>query len=121
LILLSSAALSDPAPPGFIEGHEKILPLRDANLADDANPTKSEMAQPYSEYSLIIRSRDGKKEITQVTVDRNGNYRVELPPGNYFLEVQGPESRPSRVKPQPFTIVSGQTTRVDMSIDTGIR
>jgi len=54
-------------------------------------------------------------------VNRNGNYRIELPPGDYFLDVQGPESRPARVKPRPFTVVSNQTVRVDMDIDTGIR
>ena len=121
LMLIGSAAWSDPVPPGFVEGHVKIFPLSDVNLADDANPANAPTEQPYSEYSLIIRSRDGKKEITQVTVNRNGNYRIELPPGDYILDVQGPESRPARVKPRPFTVVSNQTVRVDMDIDTGIR
>jgi len=54
-------------------------------------------------------------------VNRNGNYRIELPPGDYILDVQGPESRPGRVKPRPFTVLSNQAVRVDMNIDTGIR
>ncbi len=99
----------------------KIFPLGDVNLADDLNPANAENAQPYSEYPLIIRSRDGKKDITQVAVNRNGNYRVELPPGDYVLDVQRPESGHVRAKPRPFTVVSGQTVRVDMNIDTGIR
>jgi hypothetical protein len=121
LMLIGSAASSDAVPPGFLEGHVKIFPLSDVNLADDATAAKAETEQPYSEYPLIIRSRDRKKEITQVTVNRNGNYRVELPPGDYVLDVQGPESKPVRVKPRPFTVVSNQTVRVDMDIDTGIR
>jgi hypothetical protein len=80
LVLIGSAVLSDPVPPGFVEGHVKIFPLRDVNLVDDTDAANSGNAQPYSEYPLIIRSRDGKKEITQVTVNRNGNYRIELPP-----------------------------------------
>ena len=97
----------------------KIFPLSDVNLADDATAAKAE--PPYSEYPLIIRSREGKKEITQVTVNRDGNYRVELPPGDYILDVQGSESRPARIKPRPFTVVSNHTVRLDMDIDTGIR
>ena len=121
LMLISGTMWSGPEPPGFVEGHVKIFPLSDVNLADDANPANAPTEQPYSEYSLIIRSRDGKKEITQVTVNRNGNYRIELPPGDYILDVQGPESKPARAKPRPFTVVSNQTVHVDMDIDTGIR
>src|SRR5262249_2500650 len=59
-----------------------------------------------------------KKEITQVTADKDGNYRVTLPPGDYILDV--PRRKPGfvRATPQPFTIVSNHTVRVDMHIDT---
>ena len=79
-------------------------------------------AENYADYPLIILSRDGEKEIARVTADENGKYRVALPPGDYVLDVQG--RRPKghvRAKPQPFTIVSNQTVRVDMGIDTGVR
>jgi len=106
LMLIGRAMWSGPVPLGFVEGHVKIFPLSDVNLSDDSGTPNSENAQPYFEYRLIVRSREGKKEITQVAVNRNGNYRIELPPGDYFLDVQGPESRPARVKPRPFTVVS---------------
>ena len=119
-MLIATVALGGP-PPGFVEGHVKIFPLGDVNLADDARLPNAQNDQPYSEYPLIIRSRDGKKEITQVTVNRNGNYRVELPPGDYVLDVQRPEPGHVRARSRPFTVVSGQTVRVDMDIDTRIR
>jgi len=119
--LIAIAALSGPVSSGFLEGHVKIFPLRDVNLADDAKLPNAENNQPYSEYPLIIRSGDGKKEITQMTVNREGNYRVELPPGDYVLDVQRPEPGHVRAALRPFTVVSGQTVRVDMDIDTGIR
>ena len=121
LMLIGSTMWSDPVPPGFVEGHVKIFPLSDVNLSDDTGAPTSGNAQPYFEYRLIVRSREGKKEIAQVTVNRNGNYRIELPPGDYILDVLGPESRPARAKPRPFTVVSNQTVRVDMDIDTGLR
>ena len=121
LMLIVSVAQSDPVPPGFLEGHVKIFPLGDANLADDGNGAKTVTEAPYSEYPLVVRTGDGKKEITRVTPDRSGNYRVELPPGDYILDVPRRTPKRTRATPQPFTVVSGQTVRVDMDIDTGVR
>ena len=117
--LLLMASL-DAGAQGFVEGHLKIISSREVELADQ---TPSEgTALNYADYPLVILSRDGKKEIARVTANESGQYRVALPPGNYVLDVQG--RRPKghvRAKPQPFTIISNQTVRVDMSIDTGIR
>jgi len=57
----------------------------------------------YADYPLIVLSQDRKQEITRVTADGNGNYRAELPPGDYVLDIQ----RRPRATPQPFTVVSG--------------
>jgi hypothetical protein len=119
-LLIAGSALIDAAPPGFMEGHLKIVSPKEVELAD-ATPSKI-TSENYADYPLIILSRDGEKEIARVTADESGQYRVALPPGNYVLDVQG--RRPKghvRAKPQPFTIISNQTVRVDMSIDTGIR
>jgi hypothetical protein len=119
-LVLARSALSDAAPLGFMEGNLKIVSPKEVELAD-ATPSKI-TAENYAGYPLIILSRDGEKELARVTADESGKYRVALPPGNYVLDVQG--RRPKghvRAKPQPFTIISSQTVRVDMSIDTGIR
>jgi len=79
-----------------MEGYLKIVSLKEVELADEnATTTPKPYAQNYGEYPLIVRSRDGKKE----------------------------GRAPKRVwaKPQPFTVVSNRTVRVDMDIDTGIR
>jgi hypothetical protein len=111
---------SDNAVPGFLEGHLRILAFRDVELAE-GNPQKFS-AGNYAEYPLIILSQDGKKEIARVIADENGKFRVALPPGDYLLDVQGrlPKGH-VRAKPQRFTVVSNQTVRIDMDIDTGIR
>jgi hypothetical protein len=69
----------------------------------------------------VVLTRDGKKEITRVTADHNGNYRTSLPPGDYVLDVQGRTPKRVRATPQPFTVVSGQTVRVDMGIFIAFR
>ena len=119
LLVLSSAAQSDPVPPGFVEGHLRIFPLSDVNPAADDRAATTATEVPYAEYPLVVLTRDGKKEITRVTPDSGGNYRIELPPGDYILDVEA--HTPKRPKPRPFTVVSKQTVRVDMCVDTGIR
>ena len=63
----------------------------------------------------------GEKEIARVTADENGKYRIALPPGDYVLDVQNRRRRHVRATPQPFTMATNQTVRVDMAIDTGVR
>jgi len=115
--MIGHSAASDPAPQGFLEGHLKIVSLKEVELADGSVPPKA-TAGNYADCPLIILSQDAKKEITRVTADENGNYRVALPPGDYILDVQGRARKHVRWKPQPFTVVSNQTVRVDMAIDT---
>jgi hypothetical protein len=118
-LLLAGNTSVDAAPPGFVEGHLKILSSREVELADGTPAFAT--AENYAEFPLIILSQDEKKEIAQITADGNGNYHIALPPGNYVLDVQGRTRGHLRAKPQPFTVVSNQTVRVDMDIDTGVR
>jgi hypothetical protein len=99
--------------------HLKIFRLSDINPAADDRAATTASEVPYAEYPLVVLTRDGKKEITRVTPDRNGNYRVELPPGDYILGVEA--EIPKRPKPRPFTVVSKEMVRVDVYIDTEIR
>ena len=106
-------------PPGFVEGHLKIISGKEVELADGNAPVIT--AENYAQYPLIILSQGGKKEFARVTADGNGNYRTALPPGDYVLDVQARARGHVRAKPQRFTVVSNQTVRVDMNIDTGVR
>jgi len=77
-------------------------------------------AENYAQYPLIILSKDGQKEVARVTPDREGNYRISLPPGDYVLDVRRRGRGHVRAKPQRFTVVSNQRVHVDMDIETGI-
>ena len=119
-ILASGTASLNAEPPGALEGHLKILSLKEVELAE-ASPSKS-TAENYAEYPLIILDKAGQKEIARLTADQDGNYRITLPPGDYILDTPGRMPKGHlRAKPQPFTIVSNQTVRVDMNVDTGVR
>ena len=118
-LALSGPASIKAAPSGFLEGHVKVILSREVELADGTPAPAT--AENYADYPLIVLSQDRKTEVTRVTADGNGNYRVELPPGDYVLDVQRRPRGRVRATPQPFTVVSGQTVRVDMDIDTGVR
>src|SRR4051812_3391216 len=97
LLVLACAVSVEPPPAGFLEGHLRIVSSQEVHLADgDAAPVTPEV---YAEYPLIILSRDGKKEIARVVADRDGRYRVALPPGEYILDV-GRNAR-ARVRAKP--------------------
>ena len=77
--------------------------------------------QTYAEYPLVILTEDKKKEVARFTADGKGNYHVAVPPGFYILDVQDRARKHVRAHPQPFTVVSNQTVRIDMDMDTGVR
>jgi Carboxypeptidase regulatory-like domain len=117
--VLAGTTSINAAAPGFVEGHLKIISPREVELANGT--PASITAESYAEYPLIILSKDGKNEVARFTADGNGNYHAALPPGDYVLDVQRRAPGHVRAKPQRFTVVSNQTVRVDMDIDTGVR
>ena len=96
-----------------------IASLGEVEPSDGNAPATT--AENYAEYPLIVLSKDRQKEVARITPDRDGDYRVSLPPGDYVLDAQGRRPGGVRAQPQPFTVVSNQTVRIDMNIDAGIR
>ena len=118
LFLLGGCACIHAPEPGFLKGHLKIVLSREVELADQ---TQSRELPSYADFPLIVLSRDTKKEVTRAVADSKGDYRIELSPGDYILDVHGRQPRKLRANPQPFTVTSNQTVQVDMTIDTGVR
>ena len=119
-LMLAGATSTKAAPQGFMEGHLKIVVIRAVEPDNMPQPAP----ETYAEYPLIILSQDGKREIARLTADKSGNYRAALPPGAYILAVQerlAEERAAERIHAnrQPFTVVSNQTVRVNMTIFIG--
>ena len=104
---------------GILQGHLKVISPETVQPADGRAPTVN--PQTYIDYPLVVLSSDGTQQIAVVTADTKGNYRVELPPGTYVLDIENRVRKHVRAKPAPFTVVAGQTVHVDMEMDTGIR
>jgi hypothetical protein len=119
IFLLAGVASIQAAPPGFLEGHLKIIFHMAVGESSDEMPRAEGAPESYAQYPLVILSQEEKKEIARVTADKSGNYRVALPPGNYVLNVQNLPKH-LRAAPRPFTVASNQTVRVDMTIVSGL-
>ena len=120
IFLLAFSASLNAAEQGFLEGHLKIIFGMAAQPSDDM-PRPEIAPESYAEYPLLVLSQDGKKEVARLTANEDGNYRIALPPGAYILDVQDRAAKRLRARPQSFTVVSDQTVRVDMNVNTGIR
>ena len=120
VFLLACSASLNAAEQGFLEGHLKIIFGMAAQPSDDM-PRPEIAPESYAEYPLVVLSQENNKEIARLTADEEGNYRIALPPGAYILDVQDRAAKRLRARPQPFTVVSNQSVRVDMNINTGIR
>jgi hypothetical protein len=117
LMLISSISIAADHP-GFLKGHLKIISAKEVNLADDSQSQANEIN--YADFPLIVFSKDRKKEIARINADTKGDYQISLPAGDYVLDVQRTPGH-LRATPEPFKIISNQTIRVDMTIDTGVR
>ena len=120
-VATAASGLTATEPQGFVEGHVKIISPKEVELAG-APPSKSD-AMAYADCSLVVLDKAGRKQVTRFTADEKGNFHVALPPGDYILDLdeRGPGKGGPRANPQPFTIVSNQTVRVDMTIDSHVR
>ena len=118
-LLVAGGVLASPAPTGFLEGQLSIVSLKEVQRADES--VSKFVSANYSDYPLLVLSKDGGNEIARVVADEKGHFRITLPAGDYVLDVKGRAPQRIRAKPHPFTIVPQQVVRVDMDIDTGIR
>src|SRR5438067_6982972 len=66
LLLVGSAMSNDASPPGVLEGHLKILSATPVQPTDEN--VVAETGGHYADYTLVILSRDGQKEIARVSV-----------------------------------------------------
>jgi hypothetical protein len=123
LLLAVGPVRGQTSGSGFVEGNLTIFPLSDINrseeLAGDSN-RKTTLAN-YADFPLVILTSDGQKEVKRFTANSEGHYRVALPPGNYILDIQDRVQKHVRAKPQIFAVQSGETSKINIALDTGIR
>ncbi|HWZ63490.1 MAG TPA: carboxypeptidase-like regulatory domain-containing protein [Steroidobacteraceae bacterium] len=78
-------------------------------------------AVDYASFPLVVLSVADRREVATVTADKDGNFRVALPPGDYILDAKGRAPGHVRAKPKNVTIISNRIVHADFELDTGIR
>lgn len=76
--------------------------------------------KPY-QATLVVLTTSGQ-EVTRFSSDENGNFRVNLEPGDYVLRPEPPNGAFSpRGRDQPFSVLAGQFTKLMVTYDSGMR
>ena len=105
------------AGPSGIEGTVLLGPMCPVLRADSPCPDR-----PFS-ATVVVWDGDRSREVTTLTSDENGRFRLELAPGEYYLDPQPPE--PDRLlprgSPETVTVRRGEFAAVTIRYDTGLR
>jgi hypothetical protein len=113
------ATATPSAAMGFLEGKASIGPLQPVERVGVPPPTPSP-ANCTARGLVVFDSQTGI-EATSFDLGPDCTYQIGLSPGTYRVELQRRGIDRSKDLPRTVTIYTGQTTRLDISIDTGIR
>ena len=114
IIFLSACTQSQSSTvESGVEGRVTIGPMCPVVRLDLPCPDK-----PY-QATLTVLNPAGKK-IAQIQTDIDGLYLLALLPGEYTMQPESPNVIP-HAQAQPFTVLEGRYTMLDIVYDSGIR
>jgi hypothetical protein len=70
---------------------------------------------------VLVYDSGHNKLLYTVSLDDNGNYRIELEPGTYVVDINHVGIDRSSEVPKTIEIEPGITVVLNISIDTGLR
>lgn len=103
----------------MLAGHVTIGPLTPVQREGQPPPTPS--PEVYAERKVVVYEEDGVTEISRLPIDSHGNFHAELPAGTYVVDINHVGIDTAAGLPKEIEIKPGETTIVDIDIDTGIR
>ena len=118
LLALSSCAPEKTALDGTLQGKISIGPLCPVErIPPDPNclPT----AETFKAWPLAIFK--GEQKVKSFTADAQGNFRIDLPLGEYVIDLEQQRGIGGGNLPQDIIIQSGEITTLNIGLDTGIR
>ena len=119
LVLFVTSCVPVSQETGVLEGHVSIGPL--VPVVQEGVPEPTPAPEVYASRQIVIYASNGQTEVTRMQIDGQGNYRVELPVGTYVVDINHVGVDMAKELPKTVEIKSGQVTRLDVEIDTGIR
>ncbi len=114
---LNCGCLTANTGTGTLTGNISIGPLCPV---EPCTVSHDRIVAAYAAHPISI-STTGGTVVASVTADPETGYTIALKPGTYVVDIPHPGIGGSRELPKTLTIRSGETVRLDISIDTGIR
>jgi hypothetical protein len=118
-VALNSGGLpsGNGAGTGTLTGNVSIGPLCPV---EPCTLTHDRIVAAYAAHPIRITTTGGTV-VASVTADPETGYTVALRPGTYIVDIPHQGIGGSRELPATVTLQKGETVRLDISIDTGIR
>ena len=101
---------------GYIAGRVTIGPFCPVEIVGHPCQVPPEA---YTSRSVIVYDSNGTTTNEKGNLDAQGNYKIAVGPGNYFVQISPAGIGAGEKK--PAIVKSFETTVVDFDIDTGIR
>lgn len=122
LLLAACATPNDFPPPAnaILTGTVTVGPLGPGPVQLDA-PTPEVPVEVYTSRGLQIFAEDGETLVTEVSFKADGTYQLEITPGTYIVALIPNGLDTADGLPATVTLKPGETTTLDITIDTGIR
>jgi hypothetical protein len=114
---LTSVAVAGPKQrDGIVHGAVMVAPTCPGpELLDRRNC----LPQPQQATVRVFRG-ESDRPVAAITTDRNGRFRLTLPPGTYRFVPMIPGAV-STGKPREVRVTAGSTISIQLSVDTGMR
>jgi len=114
-VILAGCGGAEPPADTGVEGVVTIGPMCPVVQVGQPCPDK-----PYAAKLTVVNPSG--KVITRASVDANGRYRIPLEAGDYLLQAEATDGGPfPATAGYPFTVSQGSWTRLDLTMDSGIR
>jgi hypothetical protein len=111
-----------PPKTGFVTGKVTFGPLLPGPEREDNSTGQNQIAEKmYDAHKVSVLDEHGKRTIREVAINKEGIYKVELPPGKYVLQVTPPGIGRFKKEFTKVEVKARETVQMDISIDTGMR
>jgi hypothetical protein len=121
LVFISSCEKQPGREAGLLEGKITIGPICPVEKIPP-DPGCLPTTETYTAYPVSVWTSNGTKKIVQINPALDGSFSNELAPGTYLVVLEKDQNGPGGSNlPVKVTIVSKNTTVLNIDIDTGIR
>src|SRR5450759_634468 len=121
LLFISGCDKQMTQEAGFLEGLISIGPICPVERIPP-DPGCLPTAETYKAFPVGVWTSNGRRKIAQINPALDGSFRTELTPGNYLVILENEQNTiGSSNLPVEVSIISQDTTMLNIGIDTGIR